>query len=228
MASEPQVTRIEDLALLNEENAIRIEVNGTEKFVSKDWLEDGGRAAGSALAKQILGTEEGLQGTTRIIMDESFASEFDLLIVWLAIGDSHLKTSLTEENASNLFALASYYNLDQLEASIQEEQKRRDEEERLKEERQRRELQAAVRRVCRKQQHEERERRYRARGMVKCVACGDFTSVAPTYNGNRPRCRDCRDDFGRYGEDVYDGDAYDEYLECDVYDDYADCWDYSD
>ena len=122
------MTSLDDLALLNEDNAIRVLVNNQEKFLAKSWLEGEGRAAGSILAKQVLGTDQGFTGTTELNVDEDLVSSFDLLMIWLAIGDSHIKSSLTDENASNLFALASYYGLDQLEQVIQQEQEHREEE----------------------------------------------------------------------------------------------------
>ncbi|KAL7561698.1 hypothetical protein ACA910_016460 [Epithemia clementina (nom. ined.)] len=56
-------------------------------------------------------TEEGLSGTAESVVQAELASSFDLLIVWLAVGNSHLKNELNDENASNLCALASYYGL---------------------------------------------------------------------------------------------------------------------
>ena len=218
--SEPlEIKSIEDIALLDEHNGIRIVVNDSEKFVAKDWLHGSGRASGSILAKQILGTEEGLSGTTNLTVDPELESAFDLLILWMALGSDHLKSSLTEENASDLFALASYFGLEQLVEAIEKEKQRRDEEARKEEERQRRERVARERREQERLDREMQERRKRASGMVRCANCSNWTTVARSYLGNSPRCADCRD---RVYDDDYDIDPYDQYEEYDEYDRYGD------
>ena len=84
---------------------------------------------------------------------------------------------------------------------------------RAKEARRRSGREAAERRVRRKQrQREEMERAYILLGLSKstrvewCVVCGDITSVALTYNGNRPRCNHCRryGMWDRYGDSSFD------------------------
>ena len=148
-ATAPSVatTPMDVFALLNQDNAIRVMVNGRlQKFLDPQWLEGDGRASGSILSKLVLGTgteDDGpekwktnstlsrtttttARSTKELWVDEALVSSFDWLIVWLAIGDSYLQSSLTDENASHLFALASYYGLDQLERAIQEEQQRRE------------------------------------------------------------------------------------------------------
>ena len=209
----PEIKSLEDLALLNEENAIRIEVNGQEKFLASNWLQGNGRASSSILAKQILGTKQGLSGTTALTIDDELVPVFDMLILWMAIGNDYLQASLTEENASDLFALASYYNLQTLEKAIQEEQHRRDEAARQEEEkeRQRKELVRARIRAAQEGKEKERQRQERARSRNRavrtfvcsnyssnntfddyCATCMSLTKVAYSYQGNRPRCRSCR------------------------------------
>ena len=185
MASQndaPEIKSLEDLALLNEENAIRIEVNGQEKFLASNWLQGNGRASSSILAKQILGTKQGLSGTTALTIDDELVPVFDMLILWMAIGNDYLQASLTEDNASDLFALASYYNLQTLEKAIQEEQRRRDEAARQEEEKKRQREELAKARI-----RAALETRW-----VRCATCSSLTTVAKSYQGNRPRCWSCR------------------------------------
>lgn len=117
----------QDLALLNEENAIRVVINEThEKFLSKDWLIEEGRAANSVLAMQVLGTKEGLHGSAALTLDEEFVPIFDRLLLWISTGDRYLESNLTEENASALNGLAQYFGLERLEQAIEVEQKKRE------------------------------------------------------------------------------------------------------
>ncbi|KAL7561701.1 hypothetical protein ACA910_016463 [Epithemia clementina (nom. ined.)] len=185
---------LEDLALLNKDNAIRVLVNGhEEKFLAPQWMEHEGRAAGSILAKLVVlgprrvvhdeddennrnvrrissstsirhssvnrsakptatrttirtdatttsyvvagtasttiqssasasGATPTFATTMELSVDEALVSSFDLLILWLALGDSYIQSCLTDDNASQLFALASYYGLDQLEQAILDEE----------------------------------------------------------------------------------------------------------
>jgi hypothetical protein len=56
------VDSVEDLALLNKENAFRIVLKGSEKFLAKYWIEgDGARGANSVLAKLVPGSNQGLK-----------------------------------------------------------------------------------------------------------------------------------------------------------------------
>jgi hypothetical protein len=91
----------QDLALLNEDNAIRVIINEThEKFLSKDWLIEDGRASNSVLAMHVLDTKEGLQGTAVLTVDEEFVPVFDMLLLWISMGGQYLESNLTAENAS--------------------------------------------------------------------------------------------------------------------------------
>ena len=198
---DPEINSLEDLALLNEENAIRIEVNGQEKFLASNWLQGNGRASSSILAKQILGTKQGLSGSTALTIDDELVPVFDMLILWMAIGNDYLQASLTEENASDLFALASYYNLQTLEKAIQEEQRRRDEAARQEEEKERQRLVLILARL----------RAAGGTGGVRCASCRAVTTVAPSYKGNRPRCWSCRGKYVYNRDDPYDYDESDSY-----------------
>ena len=82
--------------------------------------------AGSGLAKQILGTNEGLAGTTALQIDQELVPAFDLLVIWLALGDDHLAVKLSEDNASQLISLTSYFGLEELEQVILREQEKRE------------------------------------------------------------------------------------------------------
>jgi len=191
------VTKVEDhLALLDETDAIRVLVNGTEeKFVARDWLDDeDGRAYGSVLVKQILGTDEGLSGTTELFVDPGLVPHFDTLVAWMAIGDEHIASSLTDENASSLHALATYFGLYKLVRAIEDEQRVREKK-------------------ARKVVFQELKERHAQRAAiltetmlsnfiltvnggvidgVLCALCGDpASSLEPTYRGYMALCWDC-------------------------------------
>ena len=208
-SSNVQFCSEEDLALLNDDNAIRVQVNGTVKYLARDWLENGGRAADSVLAKQVLGTEQGLAGSDAITIDDELEAAFDLVVVWLAMGNERLEMLLTEENASMLFELAEYFDLKDLQKAIRDEEGRREKED---EEKRQKQLEARLRlqRTAERQGKLEAQRR---RGDVPCFSCGTMTSVAPTYMGNRPRCWSCRN--GEEYDHLFDS-FYDEgYDHCD-------------
>jgi hypothetical protein len=116
----------QDLALLNDDNAIRVIVNGSDKYLAKDWLEGDGRATGSVLAKLVLGTVEGFCGSTELEIEDDFVPVFDMLRLWLLLGNEQLQSTLTEENASALYGLATYFGIEKLEQAIKEEQERRE------------------------------------------------------------------------------------------------------
>jgi hypothetical protein len=196
----------QDLALLNEDNAIRVVINEThEKFLSKDWLIEGGRAANSVLAMQVLGTKEGLQGSASLTVDEDFVPVFDMLLLWILMGDQYLESNLTEENASALNGLAQYFGLEQLEQAIEMEQKKR--EQKHQQDRQESRRMASFIALLQGARIADMEdlrssssystarssfSTARSNDRVKCVNCGCWTTQAPTYRGNTPRCRDCR------------------------------------
>jgi hypothetical protein len=192
----------QDLALLNEDNAIRVIINEThEKFLSIDWLIEGGRAANSVLAMQVLGTNEGLQGSTALTVDEEFVPVFDMLLLWILMGDHYLESDLTEENASALNGLAQYFGLDQLEQAIDVEQKKREQKHQDDQEESRRASmiltmlapgQGLPRLPSSSTVRRSSSSTARSNGRVKCVRCRNWTTKAPTYRGNTPRCRDCR------------------------------------
>jgi hypothetical protein len=176
----------QDLALLNEDNSIRVIINEThEKFLSKDWLIEDGRASNSVLAMQVLGTKEGLQGTAVLTVDEEFVPVFDMLLLWISMGDQYLESNLTEENASALNGLAQYFGLEQLEQAIEAEHRKREQKH----------LEKAMKDPLR-----QRFNLARSRCDVRCFACGDWTTMAPTYRGDTPRCFDCREEAG-HGND---------------------------
>ena len=210
------------LAYLNEDNAIRILVNETEeKFVAKDWLIGDGRAANTILAKQILGTTEGLQGSADITVDDDCLGVFDTMLLWLLLGDAHLQASLTEENASLIYKLADYFGLEALKSAIEAEQKQRDEDEAKRvaaEIRKRAEqaafdrMMAATMRILENRAKSAGTVRHTSAGKVRCTSCGEPTTVAPNYRGNTPRCWDCRDN------DTFDND-YDYFSNRDYFSD---------
>jgi hypothetical protein len=170
MAAEENTEQ--DLLLLNEENAIRVIFNETEeKYMSREWLEGKGRAAESALAKQVLGTKEGFQGSSHLTIEEELLPVLDALLLWLSMGDKYIETRLTEENSSSLHALAQYFALDKLEIVIKQEQARREEE-------------------ARKAEEEARKAKQRV-DQAKCFRCGVPTTVPRTYIGNKPSCENC-------------------------------------
>lgn len=111
--------------LLNEENSIRVVVNGDEKLLAKEWLAGDGRAVNTILAKQILGTEEGFQGTKILTLNEELFPYFDLVIDWLCKEDDHTRLVLSAENAVQLNDLALYFGLDGLLNVIQEVKRER-------------------------------------------------------------------------------------------------------
>jgi hypothetical protein len=173
------VTSLEDLALLNEDNAIRILLNGYEKYLALDWIEgDNARGAHSVLAKMVLGTSEGLTGSTELEIDETWVGVFDLVLLWLALGDASVQNSLMEENATPLLELALYFGLDALAEAIREEEQKRDEIEKAT--------------LLLEQARLEKARlakQRRIQEIVRCYACGKQTTAVPSYRGRTPRCR---------------------------------------
>lgn len=92
--------------MLNDDNAIQFQVNGTVKYLARDWLENEGCAADSVLAKQVLGNEQGLTGSDTRTIDDELEAAFDLVIVWLAMGNKRLEMLFAEENASMLLTVS--------------------------------------------------------------------------------------------------------------------------
>ena len=86
---------------------LTIAVNGVPKVVHRSWLVEGGRAAGSALARLILGTTEGLGGSDAVHVEAGHEA-FDSVCGWLEFGDSHMLAELTPENAGALLETAGY------------------------------------------------------------------------------------------------------------------------
>ena len=169
------VTCLEDLALLNEENAIRIMLNGQEKFLVKNWMEGpNGRGANSVLSKLVLGTTEGLKGSNEIEVEASLVDAFDVIQIWLALGDAYMGDLLQEDNASQVYELASYFGLDHLQTAVETEQ--------------------AQRVILDQQRKKEEALRRKGFVMMKCVKCNGDTLVAPTYRGRTPKCQNCRED----------------------------------
>ena len=107
-----------------EDGILTVVVNGEAKVVHHSWLVDGGRAAGSALAKQILGTMEGLHGSG-VIHVEAGCETFDRICGWLEHGDDHILKDLTHENAPALVRAAGYFCLDRLLDVVDVEMRRR-------------------------------------------------------------------------------------------------------
>jgi hypothetical protein len=160
----------------------------------------------------VLGTSEGLTGSTELEIDETWVGVFDLVLLWLALGDASVQNSLMEENATPLLELALYFGLDALAEAIREEEQKRYETEKAK-------LlleQARLEKARLAKQEQERRIQERARGIVRCYACGDRTTVAPTYRGTTPRCWSCRksrdddnDDEDYFCRDEYNDGGYD-------------------
>ncbi|CAB9508778.1 expressed unknown protein [Seminavis robusta] len=175
---------VEDFAVQRHEEGamiLRIVLNGNEKFLPEDWMERSG--ADSILAKQILGTNEGLSGTTILQVDESLVVAFDLILLWFSRGDGFIQKSLDEANASELYHLSEYFGLETLKKVIEKEQKHREELEqakRLEQERKERLLQERLK----------RDAALRRRGYVQCSSCGDYTQAH--FRGHySPRCWFC-------------------------------------
>ena len=97
-------------------------VNGVPKHVRRSWFIDGGRAAESALARQILGTAEGLGGSNVLHIEEE---AFDRVCDWLERGDIQMLEELTQDNAGELLEAADYFCLDRLQGAIHAELRRR-------------------------------------------------------------------------------------------------------
>lgn len=104
-------------ALPGEDDEVTVVVNGEPKVVRRSWLVDTGRAAGSGLAKQILGTTEGLRGSDTIHI-ESGCDTFDRVLSWLEHGDDAILNDLTRENAPALLEAAEYFCIDRLQGVI--------------------------------------------------------------------------------------------------------------
>jgi hypothetical protein len=108
-----------DLSLLNEENAVL--VNGTNKLVTKEWLQGDGRAAKNSGRKP--GGSHG--GSVEFAIVGEYMAVFYLIPLWLFLGDEHLQSSLTDENAPALFELADCLLLENLKATILRELNKR-------------------------------------------------------------------------------------------------------
>jgi hypothetical protein len=71
----------------NESCVLTIKINGRTRKMNRSWMVDSGRVVGSALAKQILGADEALQGSTEIrvpgVPNSDFDVAFDQLCAWL-------------------------------------------------------------------------------------------------------------------------------------------------
>jgi hypothetical protein len=60
-ANTVNVTSLEDLALLNEDNAIQILLNGSEKYLAMDWIEgENARGGRFRLGQNGVGNQRGL------------------------------------------------------------------------------------------------------------------------------------------------------------------------
>jgi hypothetical protein len=173
-----------------------------------DWIEgENARGADSVLAKMVLGTNEGLTGSTELEVEEAWVGVFDLVLLWLALGDASVQNSLMDENATPLLEIALYFGLDALVEAIREEERKREEIEKARLLLEQDRLKKA--RLARLEQ--ERRIKQRARGIVRCYACGNQTTVAPTYRGTTPRCWSCRKsrDYDDNDEDYFYHDSYD-------------------
>jgi hypothetical protein len=122
------ITEISEDVDDNESYVLSIQNNGRMKQMNRSWLVDGGRAAGSALAEEILGTgtDAGLQGSTEIhvpgVPDSDFDVAFDLLCAWLrGENDEDLYKTLTLKNCPAFSKMASYCRCRPLEKDIQRE-----------------------------------------------------------------------------------------------------------
>jgi hypothetical protein len=155
----------------------------------------------------VLGTNEGLFGSTELEVEEAWVGVFDLVLLWLALGDASVQNSLIDENATPLLEIALYFGLDALVEAIREEERKREEIEKARLLLEQDRLKKA--RLARLEQ--ERRIKQRARGIVRCYACGNQTTVAPTYRGTTPRCWSCRKsrDYGDNDEDYSYHDRYD-------------------
>jgi hypothetical protein len=109
MSGKSATKQVQDVTDDNE-NAIKVIINGRhEKICSIDWLAGKERAADSILAMQLFGTKEGLKGTScELRLEESLVPAVDLMIIWLTMGDDSLKSNLTQENVSKIYALAQF------------------------------------------------------------------------------------------------------------------------
>jgi hypothetical protein len=126
------------------------------------------------------------------------------------MGDKYLESNLTEEKASALNGLGQYFGLEQLEQAIEMEQTDRvmtamldhsRAEQAIDMENTKRYMTAIMDYLSEQQLRDRRLLKNcpsstASNGRVKCVTCGDWTTKAPTYRGNTPRCWDCRQGAG--------------------------------
>ena len=166
----------------NIDGIIEITVNDKLKKLKSKWFESDGKANGSVLQKMIMGTEEGLQGVSKLTIDEDLFPAFDLIVFWFEYGIDSLQKYLNKGNFVVLVKLASYFDLKKLLISLQKVYKEAIRQKQMKE---------------RVQMYSNNNSRiYQNRG-PKCSKC--FTSYTPpdSYRGDYPICHDCRAK-GRY------------------------------
>lgn len=106
--------------------AVQITVNGTPRQLALRSLETGGKAEGSALAKCVLGTPGGLQGSSEITFEPGLEI-FDNISAWLETNNDNefISILLTEDNYENLLEASEYFGLELLQRLIRDEMIRR-------------------------------------------------------------------------------------------------------
>lgn len=106
---------------VSDEDFLLITVNEVnKKYVLKAWLDPaGGRAAGSALSKMLLGTNEGICGGRDLTLEPKLVEMFDPVCLWLALGDGALLSdTIYQRRSRDLYELATYFGLDSLAEKI--------------------------------------------------------------------------------------------------------------
>ena len=195
---EVQLLTEKDPVLLTEKNAIYLLANGIEIQVAKAWLEDGGRGADSALAFQVLGTAEGLQGTVSLTIEPlSDAAYFELLCIWLQFGTKRLCNELAHKNIYSLLRLADYFCLDKLRETLIRWKTsnallpvcRRFHRAFRKAATQKKKQRALARL---RERERERDARHHSSRNIRCCRCRHIFQPPSNYNGRHPHCRACR------------------------------------
>ncbi|CAB9518550.1 expressed unknown protein [Seminavis robusta] len=94
-----------------------LSINGKPKLIVASWLDEGGKAAGSALSRFVLGTEY-LAGTTELAISELYAPYLDGVFYWVATGRlvgleqcAQYTASSLRTHMLQLYAIADYFGL---------------------------------------------------------------------------------------------------------------------
>jgi len=96
------------------ENFIIALVNGVEFRIFRGWLIGGGRGAGSGFARQMMVVDGQHVVTCKIQLDVKLARVFGIMLVWLALGRDVLLKFAWAKCSQDLYALASFFELNRL------------------------------------------------------------------------------------------------------------------